>query len=484
MNQTLLILLFVFYGLTGKAQNYRCVQPNVPHYFINNCGYLKGVRVDSVKVLGNDSIYYLFHVARGMDIAGPTDTNGAHWLGKNVQMQPDGTHLFFNHWNDTVIINTQAQLNDSWLIYTDTTKIYYTATVTAIDTMTVLGVLDSVKIISIKAFGPSGIIASDLLNGRQIILSKNNGIVKTVELYLFPLRDVTQSKYGFDYYFSEYTSQCGGVDTNVIQFSLFDFLPPRETEIYDFAKGDIFLSSDSWFSLPPTWYLKKIVDKIVTASEVKYVVNGWHQENTTGAPNGHTTNWFIDTIRARNIFIFPTVAKMPEEWFLQGLYFYDKSDTSFCVNGKYTIRAGHLLKSGELNFFEACPGEGQFKLGLGEIFDRSCLGPPNFRIQELGSYYKNGYSCHGYPSLSAENIIMNEKLLVYPNPADEYISIAASEGCVISIFNSTGQSITSLALGSSMQKINVSGYPAGIYFITVRNNKAGDCYTTKISVQH
>lgn len=91
-------------------------------------------------------MYYPFHTRR-LEQQGPENINGSSWLGKNVIAKQDGTYIFNNKW-DTIVIKTMSSTGDSWIFYNDNTSDYYIATVIAQDTMTVVNVFDSVKIIS------------------------------------------------------------------------------------------------------------------------------------------------------------------------------------------------------------------------------------------------------------------------------------------------------------------------------------------------
>ncbi len=185
------LFIFLFSAYFTNAQNYQCLQSGVKHYFINGNGYLRGIRIDSVKTFGSTTFYYPFHTRRGSYDGTPytmplLDSNGGSWLGKKVQQLSDGTFIFDSYWNDSVIIKTQANIGDSWILYSDTSNLWYKATLIGIDTMTVLGTVDSIKKILVTAQNPSGIVTSDPLDSFQIFLGKNHGFVQVFDLYTFP----------------------------------------------------------------------------------------------------------------------------------------------------------------------------------------------------------------------------------------------------------------------------------------------------------
>ena len=200
----LLLFIAMISAFCCNAQNYQCLQSGVKQYFTNNNGYLRGIRIDSVRAVGSDSVFYPFHTFRfkpnvmygGYTPAIPDTVEGS-WLGNKVIMQPNGTFLFDNMGSDTVIIKTQAHLSDTWIFYNDTTNIYYTATITAIDTMTVLGTLDTVKTIKLNAYSSGVLNSADPINNFEIKLSKHQGFVQVFDLYTFPYHFGLNTDYFF-----------------------------------------------------------------------------------------------------------------------------------------------------------------------------------------------------------------------------------------------------------------------------------------------
>jgi len=186
------ILLVAFYN-SSFAQNWQCLQYGPKHYFINGNNYLRGIRIDSVQTDGANTIYYPYKTARKLDYPESTIAGNVagSWLGCKVIEEPDGIFLFDNMWNDTVVIKTLANVGDTWPFFNDTSQISYTATVTSLGTMVVLGAMDSVKTITITA--DSGGISNPLdpVNNFQLILSKNNGFVQVCDLYTFLTIDRT-----------------------------------------------------------------------------------------------------------------------------------------------------------------------------------------------------------------------------------------------------------------------------------------------------
>jgi hypothetical protein len=61
---------------------------------------------------------------------------------------------------------------------------------------------------------------------------------------------------------------------------------------------------------------------------------------------------------------------------------------------------------------------------------------------------------------------MPADLLVYPNPATDYITVKGTPGTEVSIYDITGHCI----LKSRAGMIDVSGLPAGAYMVQIEEN--------------
>ena len=64
MKRILFILLIITcYG--SNAQHYQCLQSGAKHYFTNRYGYLRGMRIDSVRSDAGDNIFLSFSHTEG-----------------------------------------------------------------------------------------------------------------------------------------------------------------------------------------------------------------------------------------------------------------------------------------------------------------------------------------------------------------------------------------------------------------------------------
>ena len=478
-----IILLSCYYC---NAQNYQCLQSGVKHYFTNDNGYLRGIRIDSVKTSGDTTFYYPFHTPRGswayfIPHSG-LDQNGGSWLGKKVEQLTNGTFLFDNLWgNDTVIINTQANLGDSWLFYRDTTGLYYTAKVTAEDTMTFLGILDSVKTITINYYHDSALNTSDSLNGFQIVLSKNNGFVQVFDLYTFPYHPAgAVYMQGLDFYLDaslwvNYYS--GGYPPGAGNsiYKLVTFIDPTSNQLFETNIGAVFEDDhyDYTFS-PDYYYLDTIIAKTILPHSITYTYSGLQGSSSGSYPviesyygGSFTTN--------DSTYLFDT-AQMPEEGYpefeLQDGYgvgyahygtscnYYMPYDSSFCIKSP-------AYASGWIFAEEGSPS--CYKIGLGQTNYIYETDNPSYLQFELG-YVDPCGSYYPLPPLSTPSLSATNTITIFPNPATSSLTIQSTNQPIanVCITNLLGQAVYSKQSTAGLQvAIDVSALPTGIYFVQV-----------------
>ncbi len=493
----LLVILFSTY--LCRAQNYQCLQSGVKHYFTNGNGYLRGIRIDSTRTIGSDTVYYPYHTFRYPISAAMDSTNGS-WLGSRVIQQPDGTFLFNTVWKDTVVIKTQANPGDSWVLYNDTSSKYYIAKVTATDTMSVLGVLDSVKDISITAYSGLTIDSTDPINYFEMILSKNNGFVKTFDLYDFPYH-APDSIMWIDWYVS-YIAGSGylgsaasiGSFSGVYAFSsVFSIVPynPTQLEIYNFSVGDAFYrqvyanENGSYDPIDNRYAYDSIIGKtIIDPYHVEYNVYEWyydthyyydpppsHYATVVTYFNSNTVTFTADTSFVINL------VELPEEiGTSDSAYFYLPNDTQKCFRSPYYSVIKPVV-------FEGCPQSRTYKGGFLDFAyknytidptDPTVIGCSTFISMSTLFSIKDGTYCGSHPDrfLTVNELAKNEHLILYPNPANTTLAISCSAAInTVAISNVIGQTIYSHNYNTDKVEVNVAGLPAGVYFVKINGTE-------------
>ena len=493
MKKTLLITLTFFSFLVASAQNYQCLQSGVKHYFTNSSGYLRGIRIDSVRTSGTDMLYYPFHTPRGRySTIGvgtiPLDSNGGSWLGKKVIQQNNGTFLFDNMWGDTIIIKTQAHTGDSWIFYNDTTQRYYVANLSVTDTMTVLGVLDSIKKIDLAAYDDTGLVTHDSINSFQIILSKNNGFVKAIDLYTFPYHAPDSAYYkGLDFYLDVLTSYnvgSWGPPPSAISshFTLTHYIAPIWTQIFDRNPGDVFEYNVSFPSFFDYYYytrtivcLDSVINKINYPDSDNYHYSGWIDTGYT-----YTTSHseiFYNTPMIDTTWMPEEYRPAPAHYDQSVLQYYTPNDTTYCVNGPlYEFISNEIVGSIWHNLlFENSGIHRTYKTGLGLVNYYDYDSGQDFYWDTTLTYYvKSGVPCGHYiphgPFLAVNNTYLPQSMYtIYPNPAITELTIESTKQPItqITITNLLGQPIYQQAANSLLARVDVSALAPGVYFVKV-----------------
>ncbi len=469
MRSFLYILLF-FSSSLCFAQNYQCLQPGVQHYFINSDHYLRGVRVDSVSLSGDTTVYHLYRTERGSCFGtmylGPCDTNGGSWLGHRVLQQADGTFIFDNRWGNNVIIKPQAAVGDSWVMYADGSSLRYDAQVTGIDTITVLGVLDSVKRLRITANDTAGVVTTDSLTGVELLLSKNHGFVQVCDLYTFPYHRADSAyRAGLDFYLDVCTKNMYGTSvyrpgTSNAIFKIVSLTPPNDVALHNWSIGDVFERSYS-AGLWPNFYsggniLDSIVSKNVTGHKTVYGTSGWRRESG------------MQIIRSGSVVYYDTVfsivdsIKMPEELYLNKpiVYFYPK-DTFNCI----TADEFKLYGDGRHTEVYKCP------IGIISYWDMDDMG--YFSDTSLIAYKMGSRICGNLPpGLSVAQISAGlPRIILHPNPVTDNILIDADLPMnKVEMVDMTSRVLLYTECNTTSLQLDVSRFPPGLYLVRVNNS--------------
>lgn len=490
MKRLIPILLLAILSIQAIAQDYACVLPAEKQYFIDSSHYLRGMRIDSVKTLGDTTIYYPFHTPRGNFGQGNTlDSSGGSWMGSKVIVQKEGTYWFINYWSDTVVIKSQAELNDKWMMYEeDTSGIYYEAEIIAIDTATVLGSLDSIKTISITAYDKNGVAANAPAHGIQWQLSKTHGFYKVWDIYMFPYHYPNDNSTGLHQYEDYYTYKLNGFRA----FTLVDFKNPKETEVYDYGVGDIFYTLD----LPvfsPHWDVKRYYDSVLsvntTANKKEYSIQRIYSYPYSSQGNiYHKLDTGVIMLNADTSFF---VKEFPEEFGNNYIYYYYPNDTGHCKVSDVIKRETNQLTSGgrQVNIWlDVRLITWRYKVGVGLVAHDSWKAL-SLRFEafdrDLMFYRINGVDCGGiiFPLSTSGIAKAVPDINIYPNPASGntvHIDVPSGGLYEMTVYDVVGKEVSSAQLNGSYS-IDVSGYTSGLYLFVIKGAD-GSIHQEKVSV--
>lgn len=482
MKTYLYILILLCGSILAQAQNYSCINPAVKNYYTNATGFLRSIRIDSVKTIGTDTVLYPYHSFRGeYTMITVLDSNGASWWGKTITIRPDGITQFATQWGDTVFINTQARTGDTWRFFDDTSQYYYTATVT--NTIGITGSSDSIKTITINSYSNAGINLADTLNGITLLLSKNNGLVQTIDLGIFPMqKGVRRFDFTTDYLLSESVETSGGsynFSKANLQYKTTAYSVPDNLEVYDYNIGDMFMYT--WISdyqvQYTTQYLYEIIGKQLLTGGVDYYIR-----QSTKHPNGVINIGAYHKVYNTGALYDTTY--LPDEWRSKRFVYFNANDTAYCTKGIYRTKTNFVTPKAQLHMFEPDVLDISYKKGIGVTYDYEQIGAGHTHSRyQLIRLYK-GTPCGPKPYMDVATV-QADKAVIYPSPANDvvYINTNSSHNTgSIAVINSMGIVVKTIQIEDNTTGIDVQDIPSGIYTLLLTTDT--DKYYYKISIVH
>ena len=469
MKQIVLFLAFLAMASLANAQEYSCIPPEHKTFFTNGKDYLRGMRIDSAKYVGQNKIYYPFKTARvtlnhGLNqVDEYADTTGGSWWGGMIiEDTLTGITAIPTRYGDTVWMDTRAGLNDQWILYKDTAARYYEAKIIDLDTASIAGISDSVKRIKIIAKDSNVVATSDPLNGLELILSQHHGLFQAIDFYLFPYKGFESNP---DYYFEMSKDYASNTNTSLV-FTRVPFRFPRNMDMYNYEVGDVIakVHQDYVTNYRSTGILK-ITGKIVTDSSIIF---------------SSDTNTFT----VNDLLMF-NAEKMPEEFYNSIILLYSYKDSSYCIQSpKYEPVRSAILQDG---FFDI--GE----WGVRDSYKETVGHIHHSQENDTWSYYesivsvkRDGIACNdGNWILGlAKFFAANKNILVYPNPANNTVTVSSESDNAFSvqILDLTGRLLIQQNCRQGQLTIPVENLPNGLYLLKVLSGN--EMLTKKLSVLH
>ncbi|HZX62813.1 MAG TPA: hypothetical protein VFE66_06340 [Bacteroidales bacterium] len=183
-----LLLLFVLSANCLFAQDYQNIcMPGTTFYRTPGNWFMAFRRDSVIPAVNNDTTFISYRAIRdtsmGIDCA---DTTNGSVLGRKIVKTHAGWFYFFNRFGDTIKINSQASLNQSWKFCIMPGNAYIEAKVTSITQDSVLGLIDPVKMITFQAKDDANNNIAHNLNQKSIKLSQHYGLSKMLDVYSIP----------------------------------------------------------------------------------------------------------------------------------------------------------------------------------------------------------------------------------------------------------------------------------------------------------
>jgi hypothetical protein len=381
---------------------------------------------------------------------------GDHITGINLD-----TNFFFNTASDTILLRSNASVNDTWLLMKLQNKSFIEATVDSIVQMTVAGITDSVKCISFIAKDSLGnMISNHPANSLSIWLSKSNGFLKSLCWRELPdnfvslerIQNITIPTWGqmFDYNINdefEYTRP-GPPNYSYRKIISKSFSPTMDTITYYYT-SIIFKTT---FNSIPTPHLDTSIvyrtDTLIITDLGKPFYSTYPEENKYPDLDNYTLSKDSTNYNGRPI--FSQISKF---------IYYEPFDSCYA-----------------LNHFEPSIYTSIYSPGIGELYfesdDRASGGLLDWR--KLVWFRKGSETWGTFIPLvtGTNNLQKNLKVTISPNPVSDNCTIAFSEytSLTLSLFDLTGRELQKFYLSGNTLDINLASLPAGVYFLKASDN--------------
>ncbi|MCF8228289.1 MAG: T9SS type A sorting domain-containing protein [Bacteroidales bacterium] len=480
--KTNIITLILLVPLYLFSQNYQCVYPEITAYFepeedFNSLFFYeqkffralepKDTVINSITELTNFNSYktidYKTDFLEWDECVYP---DMASWIGWKALLFPGGRNIFLNRNMDSIFIETSAMTGDTWEFYKRGDSIIYQAEITDYDTMTFLGINDSVKFIDIYALN------QDQSQDFQIIISKNHGFIKTLNFRDFiGFGDTSQT------YEVLHHNLVGLSDPAV------GFQNLRYGDIFDFEPGD----ETHWTLSFPYGYESEIR---------KYLVKEEFGQDSV-VYTLHLTKWGFNGQNNDTTYFNDTIAQSyqyPDSLLRAAMPFSSFREDSNWVLSDHTIYRNEpmfhrdvlYVSAPKLNYNGNCfvvPFEyfdiWQFNYikGIGrEHIYQDVMG--GFTVYFDLKYYLKGSETWGTPLDPPVNIKEHNEtsiFMIYPNPADQYVQIKHKNNIekIVRIIDLNGKEIFNRITTSNNIGISTSDFKNGVYIIEIkyRQNK-------------
>lgn len=449
------------------AQNYQTVNSGRESLFEDEYHQVKALRIDSVWS-ETDSVLFPFANIGGSEMEMCYFPDGPNWIGSKITIKSNGDNFFTNLYNDTIVLKTLAALNDTWTAYNDHNEYIITATVTEIDTLSFLGINDSVKFISFQVYNQELTAIDHPLNSKQVIISKNYGFVRLLNFLLFPDFEISDFE-------NNYLRDLDifGISNPEIGLQNFDAL-----DIYDFQPGDVLHIENYYYSMwnnqtKLTKQIYRYLDRADYNDSVYYNVEITNAEWET--INGITTyNYWIQTT-TENYYKDNFLSALPDEpIFVDGAM--QKLNMS-------TESIPHKIHSSSV-LFENCsencwcpimvdgffPSYMYYK-GLGGAYYNSTQGWGDTGYRTL-AYYNSGGATSGTPFIlsKTERFNINNDISVFYDNSSDGIKLSLpniDQKTFINIYNVLGICVISTEINVEQTEISSTKMQNGIYLYEI-----------------
>lgn len=482
------LLLFSF---NTYSQNYTgCPTGKQVHYAkseFGNSSLFLTIAIDSVVTNGSSTELYNFNSYDESGLFSCWHASRVTWLGQKVVINNSGIEYYFNQAGDTITLNTQLTAGANFTLYRFANGDYIQATLLQTAQQTFLTLTDSVKTYALQTYNSTSNPVSHIFNGKEILLSKSFGFVKTYSFKDFP-NDTTQLI-------------IAGMDNPAVGVQNLKY-----TDVFDFDVGDEYHYHYFFPSSLPEYYvgwrIRNVIDKTFSANNdtVTYLLTECLKVEHHNFANINTS-FSYDTVQYKYLTGNGSSVVSPINNFTYQLF--DTTTVTqmwnptsgyctFNYAGDYNNRTTKTVQTyfyfdTTQNCYNTMIGTGVFPIlvyakALGQVFysDNTCAGGiwGNGCYDSL-VYFKKGLETWGTSlgtctTLLSINAAQNKgSITVSPNPAEDVIEINSHDTFIndhFTIADALGKVVMSdLLTHGSIHKINISSLVQGVYVINIKS---------------
>jgi len=370
------------------------------------------------------------------------------WLGEKVIVFNDGLNVFFNRYSDSIFINTQADINDSWTFYITDVGNVYNAVVTDISEKEFLGVTDFVKTITITGEGKT----------YTIEISQAHGFIKTINFRDFP---------GFEGdTYQVYEHIIKGLSEPALGYR-----PMTLGDVFDYENGDEIHRVQNGSGVFSGFIINKVIDRELLGDDA--VVYTYEQTYWWSEPSGsgYSFDTITDTITNLSFVFdqmpFEEMNGQPERYMLD-IDSYNqrpKITTGNLVFEYIDSCYKHLFEWDDLIYTY---GKG---VGLSEYHSEES----GYSWTDMIVYFKKSDETWGTPLIPPVSVNEMERTLeinVFPNPAKDFVFIEIQDfkklnDASISVFDISGKVVFKDRINTGNIKIDTGNWPESLFFYRI-----------------
>jgi hypothetical protein len=452
---------------TFSQNGYQTVYSNRTVYFQGENNVIETLKIDSCTLI-QDSIFF---PSKTLQLIGDVcyDPFGGGWAGKKIVIN-DQWNYFFNDDSDTIKIKTNAVLNESWTFF-HKPDITISATVTNWDTTMFLGVIDSVKTITLHVFDNAMNPLPHEFDGATIAISKHYGLTKTLNFTYFPA-----VKFEPAYYITKKLDLIGTTNPALGRQSIKWF------DVFDFQEGDEFqyISSSNYLMQGGSAYEKKYIIRIIKRENFSDSIRYTEHIESLLKYKQDASSEYITTYDNRQI--IQMVYQNTEFNHDPGVPVFQNDSSSLIVYPGFSVDSSPEMYFKEndcwyrskvnddaCNYSVYAKGRGLISSGSG------CWDWQNYdNTQQV--YYKKGSATWGTPLILTNIKELNElsEIKVYPTLTTDRIYIDLndfSRYCSFELFDAEGRLIEQTKLTTNNNFMSLKRLHKGMYFyrLTVDN---------------